>query len=318
MMKKMKKYLAFMLAMGLLLSGMTVMANNSGGEVGSEDFYQYNYTITPSEIEQCYRQLGISMPAGKERLIIYHGLKNPGNEETFTVGDLWYKRADRLVTWPVYIYDGSQWNEVTPPDKSQSTASSKSKSKSESKSRSLSSEEKAAIEAEKEKEAKEKAALEQASREAVRLEAEAADNGFENAAQMQSAQAEDKSAGEYYNNAVLDTQGIEEATPVAQGGSLIVDGKVTNMTATISKAPAGYVDSVRAAQEGTVLNVVDVQFPATEAIINFYMPGVADGANIVAVQYADGAWVDVEVTEVRTDHVMLDLKGNGIVAFIAK
>lgn len=185
-------------------------------------------------------------------------------------------------------------------------------------SKSLSSEEKAAIAVAKEKAEAERTALVEASREAVRMESEAAGEGFENAAQMQYAQAANKSAGEYYNNAVSETQGIEEATPVAQGGNLVVDGKVTNMTASISKVPVAFVDSVRAAQEGTVLNVVDIQFPATEATINFYMPGVAAGANIAAVQYVDGAWVDVDVKEVRADHVVLDLKSNGIVAFLAK
>ena len=126
------------------------------------------------------------------------------------------------------------------------------------------------------------------------------------------------SAGEYYNNAVTETFGIEEATPVAQGGNLVVDGVVTNMTATISKVDVAFVDSVRAAQEGTVLNVVDVRFPAKAATINFYMPGVAADANIVALQYVDGAWVEVEVVEVRADHVVLNLKQNGKVAFIAK
>lgn len=185
-------------------------------------------------------------------------------------------------------------------------------------SKSLSSEEKAAIAVAKEKAEAERTALVEASREAVRMESEAVGEGFENAAQMQYAQAANKSAGEYYNNAVSETQGIEEATPVAQGGNLVVDGKVTNMTANISKVPVAFVDSVRAAQEGTVLNVVDIQFPATEATINFYMPGVAAGANIAAVQYVDGAWVDVDVKEVRADHVVLDLKSNGIVAFLAK
>lgn len=166
--------------------------------------------------------------------------------------------------------------------------------------------------------ASESAALAEASREAARLESEAADSGFENAAQMQYAKAANKSAGEYYNNAVLSTQGIAEATPVAQGGNLVVNGQVTNMTASISKVSAVFVDSVRAAQEGTVLNVVDVQFPATEAVVNFYMPGVADGANIAASQYVGGTWTDVEVVEVRADHVVLDLKSTGVVAFLAK
>lgn len=154
--------------------------------------------------------------------------------------------------------------------------------------------------------------------ESIRLESEASDSGFENAAQMQYARAANKSAGEYYNNAVVTTEGIENVVPVAQGGNLVVDGQVTNMTANISKVPAAFVSSVRVAQEGTVLNVVKVQFPATEATINFYMPGVAEGANITAVQYVSGAWVDVEVTEVRADHVVLDLKSNGVVAFLEK
>lgn len=201
---------------------------------------------------------------------------------------------------------------------SSSSGSSSSGSSVSGNSTNLSSEEKAAIAAAKEKAEAERVALEEASREAVRMESEAVGEGFENAAQMQYAQAANKSAGEYYNNAVLDTQGIEEATPVAQGGNLVVDGKVTNMTASISKVSVAFVDSVRATQEGTVLNVVDIQFPATEATINFYMPGVADGANIAAVQYVDGAWVDVAVKEVRADHVVLDLKNNGIVAFLAK
>lgn len=200
---------------------------------------------------------------------------------------------------------------------SSSTSSSCSVSDN-STSKSLSSEEKAAIAEAKEKAEAERTALVEASREAVRMESEAIGEGFENAAQMQYAQAANKSAGEYYNNAVLETQGVEEATPVAQGGNLVVDGKVTNMTASVSKVPVAFVDSVRASQEGVVLNVVNIQFPATEATINFYMPGVADGANIAAVQYVDGAWVDVEVKEVRADHVVLDLKSNGIVAFLAK
>ncbi len=191
------------------------------------------------------------------------------------------------------------------------------KSDSESKSH-KSAAEKEAEEKEKAEREKERKALEQASREAVRLEGQAAEQGFENGAQMQDAKAGNKSAGEYYNNAVVTAEGIENAVPVAQGGKLIVDGKVTNMTATISKVPAVYVDSVKAVADGTLLNVVDVEFPATAATITFYMPGVKEGDAITAVQYVDGTWVDVEVVEVRTDHTVLNLRGNGVVAFISK
>lgn len=152
----------------------------------------------------------------------------------------------------------------------------------------------------------------------IALQAEALSEGFANMAEMQTAAALNKSAGEYYNNAVVETPGIEEATPVAQGGNLIVDGVVTNITAVINKVDIAFVDSVRAVTEGTVLNVVDVRFPVKEATINFYMPGVTADAQITALQYADGVWTDVEVKEVRADHVILTLTRNGRVAFIAK
>lgn len=177
--------------------------------------------------------------------------------------------------------------------------------------------EKEAEEAERLKAEEERKALEEASREAVRLEGEAAEQGFENAAQMQDAKSADKSSGEYYNNAVVTTAGIENAVSVAQGGKLIIDGQTTNASATISKVSAAYVDSIRSARTGTVLNVVDVQFPALGAVVNFYMPGVAAGDSITAAQYIDGAWTDVEVVEVRADHVVLNLKSNGVVAFLS-
>lgn len=164
----------------------------------------------------------------------------------------------------------------------------------------------------------ERKALEEARKESVRLEREAAEQGFQNGAQMQAAHAQNKSSGEYYNNAVVTTEGIENAVPVAQGGKLIIDGQMTNASATVSKVSSVYVESVRAAREGTVLNVVDVQFPVTSAIVNFYMPGIAAGDNITAAQFIDGAWTDVEVVEVRDDHILLYLKGNGVVAFLKK
>lgn len=169
------------------------------------------------------------------------------------------------------------------------------------------------------KEAEEKRkALELARREAERLEKEAAEQGFVNAAQLQEAKAAGKTSGEYYNNAVVNTPGIENAVSVGQGGQLVIDGQVTNATATIEKVSSNYVDSIRAAREGQLLNVVKVSYPAGEALVTFYMPGVQTGDNIVAAQYADGTWTDVEVVEVRTDHVTLKLKGSGVVAFLKK
>ena len=90
------------------------------------------------------------------------------------------------------------------------------------------------------------------------------------------------------------------------------------MTATISKVDVVSLDEVSRVQPGRILNVVSVSFPATEATINFYMPGVEAGANIVALQYIDGQWVDVPVVEVRADHVVLGAVKHGKVAFVLK
>lgn len=267
-MKRARKYLAFILAMGLMMSSMTVFAaetcegttssesttEDSSDEVVS-DWYLYSGGIVDTSGSNWY----------------YYGVM-PKSGDQYLKGDYWYDYENK--SWKQY--NGTLWlnDEIA------------------------------------------QAIVDRAAADAYQAEAEA--EGFKNVAEMQYAEAARKNAGEYYNNAVVTTPGIEKAVPVAQGGKLVIDGKVTNATASISKVTAAYVDSVRAAQEGRVLNVVDVDFPAVEATINFYMPGVVEGTNIVALQYEDGVWTNVEVAEVRADHVVLNMKGNGVVAFVAK
>ncbi len=137
---------------------------------------------------------------------------------------------------------------------------------------------------------------------------------------MYRAAEKNMSAGEYYNNVVISTPGIENAVTVGQGGNIVVNGVVTNMTAMISKVTnRAYVDSARVNYpEGRILNVVEVSYPGFDATINFYMPSVTAEMDIVAMQYSAGTWVDVDVAEVREDHVVLNMKKSGIVAFIAK
>lgn len=294
-----RKLGALVLVMGLAMSSMTVCAGTagyydtgSGGTAGTGTIGSY-----------------------EESNNYFEGEEEPGADNvtgtTVGAGDLWHKPS----TGKDYKYVDGTWVEQVYAAPDESCGSSTTTTSSSS---GLSKEEKALIEAAKKEAAAKKAALIIAHAETIALQAAAAEEGFADIAELQIATEKHMSAGEYYNNAVTETFGIEEATPVAQGGNLVVDGVVTNMTATISKVDVAFVDSVRAAQEGTVLNVVDVRFPAKAATINFYMPGVAADANIVALQYVDGAWVEVEVAEVRADHVVLNLKQNGIVAFIAK
>lgn len=63
-----------------------------------------------------------------------------------------------------------------------------------------------------------------------------------------------------------------------------------------------------------------VDFPGANynvATINFYVKGLADGAKVAARQLVAGVWTDVEVVEARADHVVLNLKNAGPVAFVA-
>ncbi len=147
--------------------------------------------------------------------------------------------------------------------------------------------------------------------------------GFQNASQAQEAADRGMTAGEYFNNAVVDTPGVENAMPVGQGGKIIVNGVATNLTATLSKVDknmAAEAVSQAAALGGNLLNVVSISIPNANynvATVNFYLKGLAKGTKIVAKQYINGEWVEVEVVEVREDHVVLNLQKSGAIAFVA-
>lgn len=147
--------------------------------------------------------------------------------------------------------------------------------------------------------------------------------GFVNGSDAQAAADRGMSAAEYYNNTVVSTPGVENAMPVGQGGKIIINGVATNLTATLAKVNKTVAaDAVNQASAlgGTLLNVLSVHIPGANynvATINFYLKGLADGAKVAARQYVNGAWIDVEIVEVRADHVVLNLTGSGAVAFVA-
>lgn len=147
--------------------------------------------------------------------------------------------------------------------------------------------------------------------------------GFSSAADAQAAAARGMNAGEYYNNAIVATPGVPNAVPIGQGGKILINGVPTNLTASLSKVNRAVADSavVQAARlGGALLNVVNVSLPGANysvATINFYVKGLADGAKIAARQYVNGVWVEVEVVEARANHVVLNLRSSGPVAFIA-
>ena len=88
----------------------------------------------------------------------------------------------------------------------------------------------------------------------------------------------------------------------------------------VNKSEAESAKSQAAALEGTLLNVIDISFPGANykvATINFYLKGLNANTKVVVRQYVNGAWIDVEVVEIREDHVVLNLTNSGAVAFVA-
>ncbi|MCM1135939.1 MAG: hypothetical protein NC400_10240 [Clostridium sp.] len=149
-----------------------------------------------------------------------------------------------------------------------------------------------------------------------------ASEGFSNAMDQQAAAERGMSAGEYYNNAITSAPGVTNAMPVGQGGKIMINGVYTNLTATLAKADKATAEAAQtqaAGLGGKLLNVLKVNLPGANynvATVNFYLKGLANDANVAVRQLVRGVWIDVEVVEVRADHVVLNLKNNGVIAFI--
>ena len=136
------------------------------------------------------------------------------------------------------------------------------------------------------------------------------------------AASENKSVGEYMNNAIVEVPGLEEAVPAAQGGHVIINGAPSNLTFVLTKPSA---TDVKAAKEqatllgGKVLNVFGTKSAIskfTSAKVNFYMKGVKAGQLIDVYQLVNGQWVKVTVAEIREDHVVVDLAQHGMLVFV--
>ena len=135
------------------------------------------------------------------------------------------------------------------------------------------------------------------------------------------AMAEDKTVGEYMNNAVTRLPGLENVTPLGQGGHVIINGVPGNQTFSVLKPHYAYVTFAKTLAGGVggrVLNVAEINasVPFDTATVNFYAEGVKAGQNIKVYQYRDEAWVEIEVTEIREDHVVVNMTSLGTLAFI--
>lgn len=142
------------------------------------------------------------------------------------------------------------------------------------------------------------------------------------AAVADSAAAENKTVGEYMNNAVTQVPGLESVLPLGQGGHVIINGAPSNQTFSVLKPERKEVDAAKKHADtlnGKVLNVAKINASIrnfNSAMVNFYMKGLKAGQNVKVYQLVDGVWIELTVTEIREDHIVVDMKSLGTLAFV--
>lgn len=133
---------------------------------------------------------------------------------------------------------------------------------------------------------------------------------------------ENKTIGEYMNNAVTEVPGIENVVPLGQGGHVIINGVPSNQTFSVLKPAKESINLAKnqaVALGGTILNVAQIKASITgfnTATVNFYLKGIKAGQNIKVYQLVNGQWVELTVSEIREDHVVVDMTSLGTLAFI--
>lgn len=131
-----------------------------------------------------------------------------------------------------------------------------------------------------------------------------------------------KTVGEYMNNAVNEIPGLDSVLALGQGGHVIINGVPSNQTFSVMKPVAENVNLAKAQAEalgGTVLNVAQINVSVTgfnTATVNFYLQGIKTGQNIKVYQLVNGQWVELTVSEIRDDHIVVDMTSLGTLAFI--
>ena len=142
------------------------------------------------------------------------------------------------------------------------------------------------------------------------------------AAVAAAAAAEGKTVGEYLNHVLITIPGLDNPVPIGQGGHVIINGAPSNQVFTLLKPTSAIVDSAKKFSEnwgGRVLTVARVKASVSgfkTAQVNFYMKGIKAGQNIKVFQISNGRWLEVDVTEIRDDHVVVEMTSTGTLAFV--
>lgn len=133
---------------------------------------------------------------------------------------------------------------------------------------------------------------------------------------------ENKTVGEYMNNAITEVAGLDEVVPLGQGGHVVINGAPSNQTFAVLKAKRESVDSAKthaADLSGKILNVAQIDASIRKfetATVNFYLKGIKTGQNIKVYQLVEGQWVELSIAEIRDDHVVVDMTSLGTLVFI--
>ena len=111
-------------------------------------------------------------------------------------------------------------------------------------------------------------------------------------------------------------------TMTYQGGKIEINGGKSNATFTITAPSSGVISSAAnyaGKVGGTLLSCIATSSPGVAfktAKVNFYVAGVQNGDTIAVYQKQGNSWVQLPVTEVRQDHVVVNMTRHGELAFV--
>ncbi len=129
---------------------------------------------------------------------------------------------------------------------------------------------------------------------------------------------------EVANNAVTQPAEIpkDDVYAVAQKDKILINGIASTQKVIIrkiNKKKAAYKAAKTNLYGGKLINYFDVFLPAEDGntvTVNFLVPRIKGGEALSVQQFVDGAWVNIAISEIRKDHVVVDLTRSGSIRFL--
>ena len=115
----------------------------------------------------------------------------------------------------------------------------------------------------------------------------------------------------YYNGSII--------YPVRK---IEINGVKSNATFMVAQPDGGTVTAAKnlaASVGGNLINTVTTSSPGVNfatARVNFFVSGVTDNDTIAVYQLQNGKWVQLTVSEIRKDHVIVNMTRHGVLAFV--